>query len=61
MNVCLIIAGALCILYDAVLILLSPGTFLDMVITFTHIWFLAGAYLIESRQDIPSGASGRNG
>ena len=46
MNVCLIIAGALCILYDAVLILLSPGTFLDMVITFTHIWFLAGAYLI---------------
>ncbi len=46
MNILLIIFGSLCILYDAVLILLNPGTFLDNLTSFTHIWLALGLYLI---------------
>lgn len=46
MNIFLIILGLLCIAYDATLILLNPGTFLDIVVSFTHIWIAFGAYLI---------------
>ena len=45
MNIFLIILGLLCIAYDATLILLTPGTFLDIVVSFTHIWIAFGAYL----------------
>ena len=46
MNIVLIILGVLCIAYDAILILLNPGTFLDIVVSFNHIWFVFGAFLI---------------
>lgn len=38
--------GLLCIAYDITLICLNPGTFLDNVFSFTHIWSALGAYLI---------------
>lgn len=46
MNIILIILGILSIAYDAVIILINPGTFLDIVFSFTHIWLALGAYLI---------------
>ena len=46
MNIILIILGTISILYDATLIILNPGTFWDIVFSFSHIWLLAGAYLI---------------
>ena len=46
MNILLIILGILSIVYDAILILLSPGTFWDIISSFTHIWTALGAYLI---------------
>ena len=46
MNIFLIILGIISIAYDAILILLNPGTFLDIVFSFTHIWLALGAYLI---------------
>ena len=46
MNIVLIILGALCIAYDATLILLNPGTFLDIVVSFSHVWIAFGGYLI---------------
>ncbi len=46
MNIILIILGILSIAYDAILILINPGTFLDIVVSFTHIWLALGAYLI---------------
>lgn len=46
MNIVFIILGVLCIAYDATLILLNPGTFLDIVVSFNHIWLGFGAYLI---------------
>lgn len=46
MNIFLIILGVLCIAYDATLILLNPGTFLDILVSFNHIWLGFGAYLI---------------
>lgn len=45
-NFCLIFVGILSIFYDFVLIFLNPGTFLDNLTTFTHIWTVLGAYLI---------------
>ena len=41
----LIIAG-LSITYDIVLLILTPGTFLDNLTSFTHIWALLAAFLI---------------
>ena len=46
MNIILIILGILSIAYDATIILINPGTFLDIVFSFTHIWLVLGAYLI---------------
>ena len=46
LSILLIIFGILSISYDAVLILLNPGTFWDNVFSFTHIWLVLGAYLI---------------
>ncbi len=46
MNIILILLGIIFIAYDATLILINPGTFMDIVISFTHIWLAAGAYLI---------------
>ena len=46
MNISLIILGILSIAYDVILILINPGTFLDIVFSFTHIWLALGAYLI---------------
>lgn len=46
----LIITGILFIIYDISLIIISPGTFLDNITAFTHIWSVLGIYLIfESR------------
>ncbi len=46
MNILLIILGILSISYDAILIILNPGTFMDNLVSFTHIWLVLGAYLI---------------
>ena len=46
MNIILIILGIFSIAYDATLIIINPGTFLDIVFSFTHIWLALGAYLI---------------
>ena len=46
MNLVLIILGIISILYDWTLILLNPGTFWDIISSFTHIWSALGAYLI---------------
>lgn len=45
-NIILFIFGGLCILYDALLIIRSPGTFLDILTAFSHIWLILGAYHI---------------
>jgi len=45
-NVFLIIFGGISCIYDFVLIALSPGTLLDNITSFTHIWSVLGAYLI---------------
>jgi uncharacterized SAM-binding protein YcdF (DUF218 family) len=46
MNIILIILGILSIAYDATLIIINPGTFWDIVVSFTHIWLALGLYLI---------------
>ena len=45
-TVVLIILGIISIAYDFILIIINPGTFLDIVFSFTHIWLTLGAYLI---------------
>ena len=42
----LFIGGLLSVFYDVLLLCLSPGTFLDNVFSFTHIWLVLGTYLI---------------
>ena len=42
----LIVLGILCIVYDAILILINPGTFWDNFFSFTHIWIFFGLVLI---------------
>ena len=46
LAVVLIFFGIVFISYDVLLICLTPGTFLDNVFSFTHIWAALGAYLI---------------
>ena len=46
MNILLIILGSICITYDIILNCLNPGTFFDILTSFTHIWSALGAYLI---------------
>ena len=47
-SIVFILLGAISISYDVILICLSPGTFWDNVISFTHIWSVLGAYCIFS-------------
>lgn len=42
----LVILGCVFVVYDIVLLCISPGTFLDNLTSFTHIWTLMGAYMI---------------
>ena len=42
----LIILGILCIIYDFILNCISPGTFLDILTSFSHIWTALGIILI---------------
>lgn len=46
MIIILIILGVLSISYDFIITFLNPGTFWDIVFSFTHIWLALGAYLI---------------
>ena len=46
MNILLIILGIICIVYDGILTFITPGTILDILTSFTHIWTAFGAYLI---------------
>ena len=46
MNILLIILGIISIAYDFIITFLNPGTFCDIVVSFTHIWSALGAYLI---------------
>lgn len=46
MNIILIILGIISIAYDAILVFINPGTILDIIVSFTHIWLALGAYLI---------------
>lgn len=42
----LIFLGCLFVIYDFTLICISPGTVMDNITSFTHIWSALGAYLI---------------
>ena len=42
----LIIWGFFSVSYDVLLLCMSPGTFLDNVFSFTHIWAVLGSYLV---------------
>ncbi|MCR4579267.1 MAG: YdcF family protein [Treponema sp.] len=42
----LIVLGIVCIIYDIILNIISPGTFLDILTSFSHIWTALGALLI---------------
>ena len=46
MSILLIILGSILIAYDITLNCLNPGTFLDIVFSFTHVMTVAGVYLI---------------
>ena len=46
MSILLIILGIISITYDFILTFINPGTFWDIVVSFTHIWTALGAYLI---------------
>ena len=46
MSFVLIILGIISAAYDITLIVLNPGTFWDIVFSFTHIWAALGAYLV---------------
>lgn len=46
LSIIYFLIAAICIAYDIILIVISPGTFLDNVTSFTHIWSLLGCLLI---------------
>lgn len=46
MNIVLIVLGFVSIGYDVVLIAINPGSFLDNLFSFTHIWSALGIYLV---------------
>lgn len=46
MNAALIFVGILFAVYDFAVILINPGTFLDNLTSFSHIWLVAGGFLI---------------
>lgn len=43
-----IITGILLCFYDFIIITLNPGTFLDNLTSFSHIWLIPGIYLIHA-------------
>lgn len=45
-SIILYIFGAICIFYDLLLIIINPGTFLDNLTAFSHIWLVLGGYHI---------------
>ena len=45
-SIFLIVIGAIFVFYDFILIISNPGTFLDNLTSFTHIWLAMGALLI---------------
>lgn len=45
-NICLIVLGGIFCLYDVVLLILCPGTFLEFLKAFSHIWLVAGGWMI---------------
>ena len=45
-SIVLFIFGFLCIFYDFALIVTNPGTFLDNLTSFSHIWTVIGCYHI---------------
>lgn len=59
-SIFLIVIGTIFVFYDFILIISNPGTFLDNLTSFTHIWLAMGALLIflvftDAKQGIPSG------
>ena len=46
MSILLIILGIISISYDCIITFINPGTFWDIVVSFTHIWTALGLYLI---------------
>lgn len=65
-SIVLFIFGFLCIFYDFALIVTNPGTFLDNLTSFSHIWTVIGCYHIflgiyRNKLDIRFGQAGRNG
>ena len=46
MSILLIILGIISISYDFIITFINPGTFWDIVVSFTHIWTALGLYLI---------------
>lgn len=46
LSIILYIFGAICISYDVIIICLNPGTFLDNLFSFSHIWTVLGGYHI---------------
>lgn len=46
LAVCLIVIGVVFGIYDAALIIANPGTFLDNLTSFSHVWLAIGGYLV---------------
>ena len=46
MSILLIILGIISFSYDCIITFINPGTFWDIVVSFTHIWTALGLYLI---------------
>lgn len=44
LNIATLIFGFLCIIYDFTLIIMNPGTFMDNLTSFSHIWSVLGGY-----------------
>ena len=50
-SIFLIVIGAIFVFYDFILIISNPGTFLDNLTSFTHIWLAMGALLYLPTQN----------
>ena len=46
MPIALIVLGAVCVIYDFILMFDSPATLLNTIFSFSHVWTAAGALLI---------------
>lgn len=45
-SLCSIVTGLFLCFYDFIIIILNPGTFLDNLTSFSHVWLIPGIYLI---------------